>query len=282
MNFAQFAQAHGLLIRDLHPSNRIRRCATTNHPRSKNGAYMFDGRRGFAMDWASGESLQWWNDEHAKPWTDTEKKEWANRQREAEKVRIQGYAKAAGQAAQMLSECVIDGHAYLRSKQLPDARGMVAPDGSLLIPMRDLANKLVGLQSIQWNDAAEKFQKKFLPGMKAKGAVYRLGSGAEIILCEGYATGLSIHAAVKRLRLNASVMCCFSAANIVTVAKTHGHFVAADNDQSNTGEQAAMATGLPWLMPDTVGEDWNDVHATEGLMAVCKSVMELRKTRAVG
>ena len=283
MNFHAFARAHGLLIRDLHPSDRIRRCATERHPHRRNGAYLFIGDKGWVQDWSTGEPVQWWNDKDSRPWTDEEKKAWLDRKRTAEKARQDGYASAAASAAQMLSECVIDSHAYLRSKQLPDVRGMIAPDGALLIPMRDCqSNQLLGLQSIRWSEETELFQKKFLPGMRAKNAIYRLGSGSEIILCEGYATGLSVHAAVKRLRLNASVMCCFSASNLVTVAKTHGHFVMADNDQSKTGEQSAIAAGLPWLMPDTVGYDWNDVHSTEGLMAVCKAVMEMRKTRAVG
>jgi putative DNA primase/helicase len=282
-SFEQFAAAVGLVASFYKADGKIHRCPTADHPRSKNGAYLFDGRRGFAMDWASGEPLQWWNDRNSKPWSDAEKREWADRKRIAEKARLQGYLEAAEKASQILSECAIDAHAYLKSKQLPDARGMVSTEGVLLIPMRDCgSNKLVGLQAIKWNEETEKFEKKFLPGMKAKEAVYRLGTGSEAILCEGYATGLSVHAAVKRLRLNVSVICCFSASNIIHVAKTHGHFVMADNDSSRTGEQAAAATGLPWLMPDTVGEDWNDVHSSEGLIAVCKAVMQLRKVRAVG
>lgn len=281
MNFAQFAIAHGLIIRDLHPSMRIRRCATAKHPHHKNGAYLFTGDRGWCQDWTTGEPVQWWNDAHVKPWGEAEKREWAQRHREAEKARIQGYAKAASKASQMLSECVIDSHAYLRSKQLPDVRGMIAPDGALLIPMRDCeTNQLLGTQSIRLD--SEAFVKKFLPGMRAKGAVFRIGTGAETILCEGYATGLSIHAAVKRLRLSVSVTCCFSASNMVHVARTQSSFVMADNDASKTGELAAIASGLPWLMPDEVGTDWNDVYSTEGLMAVCKAVIELRKVRAVG
>jgi putative DNA primase/helicase len=118
-----------------------------------------------------------------------------------------------------------------------------------------------------------------MPGMKAKGAVFRIGSGKEIVLCEGYATGLSIHAASKRMSMNIAVMCCFSASNITEVAKTHGKYVLADNDQSQTGEKVAYATGLPWLMPEQVGMDWNDVHAKYGLMQVCKALMEVRRMR---
>lgn len=283
MNFSQFAAIHGLLIRDLHPSERIRRCATEKHPNQKNGAYLFTGDRGWCQDWSTGEPVQWWQGKESKEWTDAEKREWASQQRIREKARIQGCEAAAKKADHMLSECEIGAHMYLKSKQLPDVAGMIAPDGALLIPMRECAtNRLLGLQAIAWDDEAQAFSKKFLPGMRAKGAVFRIGSGLQSILCEGYATGLSIHAAVQRLKFNAAVMCCFSASNIVQVAKTHGNFVMADNDKSNTGELAAIQTGLPWLMPDTVGDDWNDVHAKSGLMGLCKAVMELRKTRAVG
>lgn len=278
MNFHEFARIHGLVIRNLHPSERIRRCPTEKHPNHKNGAYLYTGDRGWCQDWSTGEPAQWWQGAESKPWTDAEKREWVNRQRLAEKARVEGYEAAVKKAEDMLSECVIDAHPYLKSKQLPDVQGMIAPDGALLIPMRECeTNRLLGLQVIKWDNEAEVFSKKFLPGMRAKGAVFRIGSGSKIILCEGYATGLSIHAAVQRLKFNACVMCCFSASNIVHVAKTHGHYVMADNDKSNTGELSAVQTGLPWGMPETVGQDWNDTHARAGLMAVCQAVMKLRK-----
>ena len=51
-----------------------------------------------------------------------------------------------------------------------------------------------GAQLIRWLSEERKWEKKMLPGMRAKGAVLRLGSAAPwlTILCEGYATGLSI------------------------------------------------------------------------------------------
>lgn len=95
-----------------------------------------------------------------------------------------------------------------------------------------------------------------------------------------YATGLSVHEAARQMRFDVSVMCCFSASNMVHVAKTHGHFVMADNDASKTGEQAAIDTGLPWAMPKNVGMDWNDVHATDGLMHVCVALKDLFRKAA--
>ena len=44
--FIAFARAHGVEIdaSKLDDSGKLRRCGTTDHPRSKNGAYVWDGR----------------------------------------------------------------------------------------------------------------------------------------------------------------------------------------------------------------------------------------------
>ena len=275
-DFVSFCRSQGLLINSVIPDGKIHRCATVSKKSKKNGAYMFDGKRGFAMDWSETGNVQWFNDKDSKPWTDDDKKAWADKRRAEDKKREEGYRQAAAKASKMLSECVIDTHAYLRSKQLPETQGMVFTDGSLLIPMRDcLTNKLNGIQSIFINEERDKFVKKFLPGMKAKGSVFKIGSGKKIILVEGYATGLSVHAAAKRMSMDACVVCCFSAINMVHVSKTCGNYVMADNDKSLTGEKSAIDTGLPWIMPVSEGIDWNDVHATDGLMAVCVALKDL-------
>lgn len=280
MNFCEFAASVGLLSNSFMADGRIHRCGTVNHPRSKNGAYWFDGKRGWCMRWGAVD-VTWWSDANVKLWSAQEKKEWSDQLRIAERKKIEGYSSAASRASQMLSECSIDTHAYLRSKQLPESKGMVYTDGSLLIPMRDsLTNKLNGVQSITLNDTRDKFVKKFLPGMKAKGSVFKIGSGKKIILVEGYATGLSVHEASRQMRLDVSVMCCFSASNMVLVAKDHGQFVMADCDSSRTGEQAAIDTGLPWVMPSKQDTDWNDVHAANGLMRVCVALKDLFRKAA--
>ena len=276
MNFEQFVHSSGLLPRQIIADGRIHRCGTVNHPRSTNGAYMFDGNRGWCMSWDSGQGVQWWNDPTAKPWTEQDKKKWADKRRAEIQNKEIGYKKAAEKASQLLSGCVVDTHPYLRSKQLPHVQGMVNSEGSLLIPMRDfLTNKLSGIQSIFFNENRDGFVKKFLPGMRAKGSVFNIGSGKRTILVEGYATALSVYEAAKRMNLDVSVMSCFSALNMVFVAQKKGHFIMADNDKSKTGELAAIETGLPWHMPVNEGMDWNDVHAEYGLMEVCLAVKDL-------
>lgn len=294
MNFAEFAMSAGLVSRSFIADGKIHRCGTQKNPRSKNGAYMFNGKRGWCMRWGM-TGVCWYSDPNTKPWTDAEKKAWARKRSEQEAARIAGYEDASKNAIKILSECFIDTHPYLKLKGHVEAKGLIAsndatmphPDGyrisidsALIIPMRNCStNSISGFQAIKWDEKSEKFKKLFLPGMRAKKAILKIGSGSEVALCEGYATGLSIYAAASRLKLNISVMCCFSASNIIEVAKTHGKYVLADHDQSETGEQTAQATGLPWLMPEEVGMDWNDVHTKNGLMTVCKALMEVRRIR---
>ena len=67
MNFVQFARAHGIEIGDLIASDYIRRCATIDKPRSKNGAYFWDGQREWVFNWSGEASKQWYEDPTAKP-----------------------------------------------------------------------------------------------------------------------------------------------------------------------------------------------------------------------
>lgn len=278
MSFAEFASSQGLLPKYIRADGKIHRCGTVNNPRSTNGAYMFDGLRGWCMRWGATDPV-WWNDPNAKPWTEQDKKAWhRNRLEDAVRIR-QKHLKAARDAEKIISECAFGTHPYMIKKGLPETTVLIDSEGFMYVPMRDyVSNKLNGLQAIKWDSEAEEFKKKFTPGMKAKGAIYRIGTGKETILVEGYVTGLSVYQAVKRMNLNMAVVCCFSASNIVHVAKEIGHFVMADNDESKTGEKSAIQTGLPWTMPETINTDWNDVHIASGVMPICKAIIEVKKS----
>ena len=282
MAFVDFARAHGVEIDRLEQGDRIYRCPTTDHPRSKNGAYFFDGRRGFVQNWETGEPAQWWNDDKATPWSDAEKREWANKQAAAKQLKEKGYADAVKRAVALLSTAKQSTHPYLVEKGFPEVKTLVSPDGEMLVPMRDqTTNALMGIQVIKLAPSHREWEKKMIYGMKAKGAVYRIGSRAstETYLVEGYSTGLSVDTALRLLKLNASVLVCFSAQNLVHVAQNSAGrlFVFADNDESQTGEKVAIATGLPYVMSDRVGEDANDLHQRVGVMAVAQKILDVRK-----
>lgn len=288
MSFIQFALAHGVQINEAKftSSDRIRRCATVAHPKSSNGAYYWDGARGWVYAWDGDARVHWYDDPNAKPWTEAEKAVWRAKRdaQRASEANVQ--RRAAERAAEMLRTTVPDRHDYLIRKRLPDAQGLVLPTGDLLVPMRNpITNELQGAQVIRWNAEAMTWEKKMLPGMKAKGAVLRLGTktATETVFCEGYATGLSIEAAVRQMRLGAAVLVCFSDSNMVHVAgliSKGRRYVFADNDKSGAGELAAKETGLPYCMSPTLGDDANDLHAREGLLAVCSLLMRVRQQEA--
>lgn len=281
MSFLLFARSHGLNLDHIYASEKIKRCGTDAHPKSDNGAYYFNGERGWVMDWAEGAKPIWWNDPSAKPYTEAEKKEWAKQRKAKEHQQNLAWIAAAQRASDLLQACKPATHYYLNSKGLPDALGLVA-DTALVIPMRNYeSNQLQGVQIIDWNAEEKTYDKKMNYGMRAKGAVLKLGPkrAAETFYCEGYATGLSIELAVRQLRLNAAVMVCFSASNMEYVAgKLKGKmFVVADNDKSKTGENTAKRIGAPYCMSDIEGEDANDLYQRAGLLPLCSMLMDVRR-----
>lgn len=285
--FIDFARAHGVEIDParLYASERIKRCGTTDKPRGTNGAYFWDGARGWVFNWAGESRVQWWNDPKAKPWTEADKAIWKARRQAANASQELDQQQAAMRAAEMMRAASPNTHDYLHRKGFADAQGLVSKDGALLIPMRSLqTNNVQGVQVIRWDEEARAFTKKMLPGMRAKGAVFRMGdkTAPETFLVEGYATGLSVHAALRSVGLRASVLVCFSANNLEFIAsQIKGRaFVCADNDKSGTGEKSALASGLPYCMSPEVGEDFNDLHVRAGLMAVCALLMTVRRQLA--
>jgi putative DNA primase/helicase len=278
-DFVQFALEHGVMIQDLDASGRIRRCPTLQHPRSRNGAYRWDGRRGFCFAWDGDARPYWYDDPHALPWTDDARRTHAMRRAEERRRQAECHQRAARYAAALLGIASLGEHNYFHFKGLPRARGLVLPDGALLVPMRSLSGALQGAQTIRWDVDARRYEKRMLPGMQARGAVLRIGSprAAQTILCEGYATGRSIELAVRQLQLDASVLVCFSDSNLTFVARRLAgrRCVFADHDASGAGERAALATGLPYCMSERVGEDANDLYVRAGLLAVCAQLMAL-------
>lgn len=204
-------------------------------------------------------------------------------------------AAAAEKAQQIVRNAAMCSHPYLERKGFPHLKALVhqgdaiAPAGKeifgaqLVVPMRDLLDydRIVSVQLID-----ERGEKVFLPGGRASGAVFCIGAhpsrAVRRVICEGYATALSIDAALARLPGPHAVIASFSAENLVRVAR---HFkdakVAADHDLPNprtglkAGEEAAKRTGLAWAMPPDEGTDFNDMHRSHGLHAVTQALRSL-------
>ena len=281
MNFENFARAHGLLVDSVYPSERIQRCATSDHPHKKNGAFSWDGVRGFIFDWANDAKAIWYNDPNQQPLTDAQKQAYIAKKL-GDKAQVEAiYKKAADKAKSLLEGSEITEHQYLTYKGFDTEKAFVSGI-EMLIPMRNIStNALQTIQRIYWLADERRYEKKMLAGGRAKGGVFVLGnkSASEFILCEGYATGLSIKKAAESIGLKLAVIICFSDSNMVYVASQLSTkcYVFADNDSSNAGENAAIKTGLPYVMSDVLGEDANDLMFRAGLFAVAKQIMAVRQ-----
>ena len=187
---------------------------------------------------------------------------------------------AAAKAAKLWEAATPDrAHPYLARKQIPGTGARVVRD-QLLVPMRHGPGALVGLQVIQADGS-----RKFLTGTPASGAYMTLGKPSRtgmVVICEGYATGVSIH-----LATGYCVVVAFSAGNLHAVAvKIRAALpeatliMAADDDFQTAGNPGVTAArsaadavsgllALPrWADDRGDGTDFNDLHVSEGLDAV--------------
>lgn len=166
------------------------------------------------------------------------------------------------------------------------------PD-ALLVPIRD-GKKLVSLQAIFPNkNNPYQRDKTFLPGGKKRGCLFAIGKPSEgnqkIYICEGYATGASIHEAT-----GCAVVVAFDASNLAPVAERIRRqlpdaeiVIAADNDRwterpvVNPGvhfaNDAASRIGATVMVPEFADlsakpTDFNDLHAAQGLQAVAQAL----------
>lgn len=291
ISFLDFARAHGVLIDALIADGRIHRCPTEAHPRKRNGAYAWDGRRGWAHAWDADGETHYFNDPDARPWSESEKR--ANEQQRIARHRQQEakHKRAAEEAAAMLKRAEWAPAAYMAYKGFkerlarhtkPEWRHGYAHvvDGAMFIPMYSLAGGIVGAQLIRWLPDEKRHEKKMLPGTRAKGAVFRFGNerAATTWLVEGWATGLSCKIALEQMRFPDAVLVCFSDSNLVHVAPhvPGRKLVFSDNDKSGAGERAAKATGLAYCMAPDEGMDANDLHVRDGLFAVCGLMQRAR------
>lgn len=174
-------------------------------------------------------------------------------------------------------------HNYLQKKKIKPHGTRIDIDGRLVVPVKD-DNNIVSLQYI-----SDSF-KKFLPSGKTKGCWYSIGDPTETIyICEGFATGATIHEVTGSL-----TYCAFNTNNLEPVTgMVKGLFpdalivVAGDDDtwtDGNPGRSKANATAdihqVRAVFPkfsniETKPTDFNDLAMLEGL----ESVKNQLKTR---
>ena len=203
MNFESFAEKHGLIIDHL-VHDKWTRCRTIDKPNKKNGSYIFDGVTDAVQNWAI----------HEKPIAFRGKHDPSQVIRKP-KITIdivKNQTRATNKAAFILNNAVKKTHPYLEKKGFPEEKGWVWND-LLVIPMR-INGDLVGCQLID-----PEGNKKFLSGQKTKTASAIFDNKGQVILCEGYATALSIRRALKTIKTRYKIVVCFSASNLVEAKK---------------------------------------------------------------
>ena len=245
--------------------------------------FMFDDMRGGVFgDFSSGMESTW-QASNAKPYTDAERE--ANRQRikamqvQRETELMQRHQATATDAARRFKAATVcTQHDYSTRKGIKP-HGVKIDGDKLLIPMRDTSGTLHSLQTI-----APDGSKLFMPGGRVKGCYHSIGKpNGSVIVCEGYATGASIHECTGD-----AAAVAFNAGNLEAVALALRAkypalkiIVAADDDcqtAGNPGKTKATAAALavagylavpifPANRPDKA-TDFNDLHQLSGLDAV--------------
>lgn len=286
MDFQTYARAHGVLIEHVLDDGRWHRVPTSTHPRKRNGAYRHCGTHAHVQD-------------HA---TMLEPALWTPGAEEAAKIDHAGIAQRAAMAALqirndqavaakkagwILHQCQAEKHPYLEAKGFPEEHGNVWLDGGvrkLCIPMR-ADGQVVGLQTISDQPG---YEKKFLYGQRTRDAVYAMDNKGPNWFCEGYATALSVRAALQAIKVRYRLFVCFSASNLLSVAKNHGTgFVVADKDhetvlapeEGGMGWKVANGTGLPFWRAPLAGMDFNDFSREAGLFRASQELKVLTMRR---
>lgn len=279
--FQDILSAKGLTPPEILADGKLHRCPTEAKPHKQNGAYIAH------LDTPA--TLWWCNWENGEQGTFTEAGEnelspaerevlrrrhsAMKRQRETEFAQRQAAAAQKARSDLDASLPCSPEHPYLRRKGIP-ALGDIRQDreGNLLLPVRGASGHVQSLQRISPDGS-----KRFLMGGKVHGGYFIIPGKPEkpLALCEGYATGASIH-----LALEGTVYVAFSAHNLPVVAGILRNsfpdkpiLVCGDNDDTgrDKGQEAAQAAQARLVLPafsTGAGKDFNDLHQTEGLPEV--------------
>jgi putative DNA primase/helicase len=257
MTFLDFAQSCGLVL-DYVVEDKWVRVPTVDHPHKRNGSYKYIGNVGWVQNFATMETpVLWKTDSPVK--TDS----WLSSRKKIDEDLVANQSQAAAKAASILSNSETLPHSYLTAKGFPEGKGFVWR-GVLVVPMR-IGNSLVGCQMIQPDGT-----KRFLKGQKTKGASLRIDAKGREIICEGYATALSIRRAMKHIGERYSITVAFSAGNMIELAKSfRSLLVVADNDAAGINA-AKKIGGRYWIGEE--GQDFNDCEQSQGTAAAAESL----------
>jgi len=242
-----------------------------------------------------GSSYTWQQrDENAPPPTKKEREaaqaKAEHLRREAEIQRAMEHGEAAKTATRIFTETeeIDPAHAYITRKEITPYCAHQDSNGSIVLPVYGPDGALQSLQFIAADGG-----KRFLSKSKVSGGRLFLGTpedGSPLILCEGWATGCTIHEATGE-----TTVIGFTGHNLAAVAlDLKNHYprspltIAGDLDANGVGlkyAHAAVHTGNPAVLVMPVfnnnrdSGDFNDLRQTEGLDVVRQSLSNLNYER---
>ena len=283
-------EGNGLAPGEIVLDGQIHRCGTADKPHGLNGWYVAHGDAPVSAaygDWRTGES--WTFCAKSDRELTAEERDRLKGRKEADQKRRQEeeakrHAEARAEAKRILAATIPapSDHAYLIRKGVAPVGDLrIADDGRLVLPVLDARGAVMSLQFI-----AQEGDKLFLAGGKLKGGYFPIlaangDKNGRLYVCEGYATGATIHAAT-----GAAVLVAFNCGNLPAVAKMaraqypdREIVLCADDDARVKGNpgltkatEAALAIkallAVPRFADPTSGTDFNDMAASEGLEAV--------------
>ena len=282
MHLLDFCRIHGVILDREPPIGVWKRYPTQDKPTHRNGAVKYMGTHAFIQNHATMTEIEVWHAEGDSVMD-------PNKARKAVEAAARDIREkqqeAARKAASILNQCQIGFHPYLERKGFKDEQGNVwkTDDGLLLvIPMR-VGHHLVGCQIIR-----EDGEKKFLAGQRTSNAAFTFDNKGDHILVEGYATALSVRAAMKALKRRYTLHVCFSAGNLVKVAANLPRgYVIADHDKLNptngtrAGHEVVKKVGWPFFMPEQEGMDFNDLHQSTSLFKCSQALDKMFRKEKV-
>lgn len=257
--------------------------------RDRAGWYVFFGEDGAYGSW-KGEKFKW-SAENGNKWDEAKRAEFKAKMAQVEKDRADAKEKAKKRAHfiwQKATEASQD-HPYLIRKGVK-AYGIRTYKGALVVPVRSAGGTIESIQFISGTG-----EKRFLTNGNIQGNYFEIPGNDKRILCEGYATGASIHEAT-----GATVIIAFNAGNLGEVAeKVKADVIASDHDQWtrkadrtpwNPGKEKALSIGWKFNLkvaipdfPDVENKptDFNDLHQLEGIGAVKKQIEAAKHPREI-
>lgn len=285
ITFAEFLADYGLCVDEPIRDGELHRVPTDDDkPGKKSGAYACHGDTGVCFNWKSGGDPEHWRSDSLNGLPENLRE----REIEAQRRRLHQsdkHKKTALKAERMWSEAALsDGsHGYLQSKQVK-VHGLRRSGGLLLLPLRDAQGNITTLQQISGDGS-----KRFMAGGRTKDCWHLIGEledASRVLICEGWATGATLHEAT-----GTPVACAMNCNNLHGAA---AHFaddfevlICADDDShtettqgKNPGwdkaEDAAKEFKVRICVPifpnRDDGTDFNDLHVLAGPNEVSRQV----------